>query len=161
MTLLGKTMASDRPEVASFFSALHSGVFKPRGYTKLRRTFQKEKESYALAFQFQGSDWNSAGSPWRFYVNIGVRFSGIPRRDPDRDFPTIHSWTRVSPLISEWAEPHYNVPEEEQSVLVGKIAAMVEDSERYFSRMHVTLRQRYEAKQSSFLGYLDEALMKR
>lgn len=154
-------MASERPEVVSFFSALQSGVFKPRGYTKLRRTFQKEGEVYALAFQFQGSAWNSAGSPWRFYLNIGIRFSGIPRRQPDRDFPTIHSWTRVGRTITEWAEPHYDVPKEEQRVLVGKVAAMIEDSERYFSRMHAALRQSYEAKQSSFLGYLDEALMKR
>ena len=154
-------MASDRPEVSSFLAELHSVVFKPRGYTKLRRTFQREHDEYAVAFQFQGSDWNSAGSPWRFYLNAGLRFSDLPRRNLDRDFPTIHSWTRVGPALSEWAEPHYEIVEGEEKLLVGKIAAMVEDSQRYFAANHHLLRQKYGAKPVPFLGYLDEALMKR
>ena len=154
-------MASDRPEVSAFFAELHSGVFKTRGYSKLRRTFQKEEDSYAMAFQFQGSDWNSASSPWRFYLNAGLRFPHLPRRNPDRDFPTIHSWIRVGSTLSEWAEPHYEVVEEEQKLLVGKIAAVVEDCQRYFAANHDLLRQKYALKAVSYLGYLDEALMKK
>jgi hypothetical protein len=156
-----KDMASDRPEVSAFFAVLHRDVFKPRGYTKLRHTFQKEEEAYAMAFQFQGSDWNSASSPWRFYLNAGLRFPSIPRRTPDRNFPTIHSFIRVSSTLSEWAEPQYDIIEEDQKVLVGKIASIVEDCRRYFAANHESLRQKYELKPVSYLGYLDEALMKR
>lgn len=154
-------MTAERHEVSSFFSELHASVFKPRGYGKVRRTFQKERDGYAVAFQFQGSDWNSAGSPWRFYLNAGLRFLDMPRRVPDRDFPTIHSWTRVGLGLSEWAEPHYEIVEGEEKLLSGKIAAIVEDSQRYFFRNHELLRQKYGAKPVSFLGYLDEVLMKR
>jgi hypothetical protein len=154
-------MASERPEVTAFFAELHSDVFKTRGYTKLRRTFQKEEELYAMAFQFQGSDWNSASTPWRFYLNAGLRFTGIPRRTPDRDFPTIHSWIRVGTTLSEWAEPQYEVVEEDQKLLVGKIAAIVEDCRRYFAANHDSLRQKYLLKSVSYLGYLDESLMKK
>jgi hypothetical protein len=154
-------MASDRPEVSAFFAELHRSVFKPCGYTKLRRTFQKEEEAYAMAFQFQGSDWNSASSPWRFYLNAGLRFPNIPRRYPDRDFPTIHSWIRVGSTLSESAEPHYDLVAEEQALLVGKIATVVEDCRRYFATNHGSLRQKYELKAASYLGYLDEALMKK
>ena len=161
LTLGKKDMTSGRPEVAAFFAELHSGVFKPRGYTKLRRTFQKEEESYAMAFQFQGSDWTSASSPWRCYLNAGLRFLDIPRRVPDRDFPTIHSWIRVGSTLSEWAEPHYEVVEADQKLLVGKIAAIIEDCRRYFAANHESLRQKYELKAVSYLGYLDETLMKK
>jgi hypothetical protein len=154
-------MASDRPEVSAFFSELHLSVFKPRGYTKLRRTFRKEEVRYSLAFQFQGSDWNSAGSPWRFYLNVGLGFLDIPRRSPDSNFPMIHSSTRIGPTLSEWAEPHYEIIEKEQKILVGKIAAMVADCESYFASTHEVLRQRYLLKPIPFLGYLDKALMKR
>src|SRR4051812_41349258 len=102
-------MASERPEVSSFFSELHVSIFKPRGYTKLRRTFQKEADGYAIAFQFQGSDSNSGASPWRFYLNAGLRFSDLARRKLDRDFPTIHSWMRIGPGLSQWAEPQYDI----------------------------------------------------
>ena len=154
-------MASKRSEVSAFFAALHSDVFKPRGYTKLRHTFQKEEDGYAMAFQFQGSDWNSASSPWRFYLNAGIRFPNIPRRTPDRNFPTIHSSMRVGSRLSEWAEPDYDVVEEGQKLLVGKIALIVEDCRRYFAANHRSLRQRYELKPVSYLGYLDEALIRR
>ncbi len=154
-------MASERPEVSGFFSKLHSSVLKPRGYTRLRRTFQKEHEGYAVAFQFQGSDWNSAGSPWRFYLNAGLRFSDLPRRDMDRDFPTIHSWTRVGVGLSQWAEPHYEILEGDEDLLIGKLAAIIEDSQKYFATNHRTIREKYELKPISFLGYLDETLMKR
>lgn len=154
-------MATERPDVAAFFAELHGSVFKPRGYSRLRHTFQRDEDGYALAFQFQGSDWNSAGSPWRFYLNAGIRFPDVPRCIPDRDFPTIHTWTRVGPGLSEWSEPHYEIVDGETKKLTGKIAAIVHDSEQYFMTNHRILRQKFAEKPVRFLGYLDEALMKR
>lgn len=162
LTLLGKAeMASERPEVAAFFRAIHEVVFKPRGYTKERRTFRKREEGYSVGFRFQGSRWNDSASPWRFYLNVGVRFDGIPRREQDKDFPETHSWSRICPGLSSWAEAHFDIDSENDQRLIGLMAAIVVDCQNYFSVNHQLLRARYEAQRLPFLGYLDEALMKR
>ena len=154
-------MASERPEVSEYFATLHSAVFKPRGYSKLRRTFEKEYEGYAVAFQFQGSDWNDASRAWRFYLNTGIRFPDLPRRDPDRDFPTIHAWTRVRAAISEMAEPQYEISDENLESQIQKMAIIVEDCISYFSANHGLIHTRYELRPVSQLVYLDESLLQK
>lgn len=153
-------MSTARPEVTAFFKSLHEVVFRPRGYTKLRRIFQRDMGEYVVAFQFQGSDWNSASSLWCLYVNAGIQFARIPRREPDRDFPAIHSSMRVSAKLSSWAEREYHIGEEKDELLIARIAGLVEDCQRDFSFHHSSLRQAYELRPVMYLGYLDERLMR-
>lgn len=63
--------------VDSFFTELQKTHLKGLGYKKERRTFSRELPEYIERIQFQGSQWNSPGEPWRFYINVGVQF-----RDP-------------------------------------------------------------------------------
>jgi len=154
-------MASDRPEVKDFFSRLHAEVLKPQGFTKNRWTFTKKYEGYSLAFQFQGSNWNSADEPWRFYINTGIQFADLPRRTPDKDFPRIHSWTRVGNSLSASAEQQYDVIPKQIDKLIRNIETIVTDCLKYFTDHHEILKNAYTQRLVPYLGYLDEALMKK
>jgi hypothetical protein len=153
-------MPSVRLEIARYVDSLQAAVFKQRGYRKLRHTFRKEDTHYTLAFQLQGSDWNSSDSPWRFYLNVGIHFPGFLRRMPDRDFPTIHAWSRVGTSLSSWSEPYYEISTEDQDLQFSHISAVVHDCEGYFVQRHAMLRERYVAKSIPYLCYLDEELLK-
>jgi hypothetical protein len=85
--------------VAKFFSELHREHLKNLGYTKTRYTFSRELPEYVERVQFQGSSWNGAGEPWRFYVNVGIQFRDLPRRTPDRDFPNTHAHGRIEEIV--------------------------------------------------------------
>jgi len=85
--------------VKNFFSVLHRDHLKPRGYTKERFTFSRDAGEFVERVQFQGSQWNSAGEPWQFYINVGVQFKDLPPRSPDRDFPRTHAWSRIENIV--------------------------------------------------------------
>ena len=86
--------------VDRFFSELQKQHLKQLGYKKERRTFSRELPEYIERIQFQGSQWNSADTPWRFYINVGIQFRDLPRRHPDRDFPNTHAHGRIENLVS-------------------------------------------------------------
>ena len=85
--------------VERFFSQLHGDYLKPLGYKKHRHTFVRELDGFTERVQFQGSSWNDNESPWRFYVNFGIQFHGLPPQAPDRDLPATHCWTRIDSII--------------------------------------------------------------
>lgn len=97
----------------SFFAELHKSYLKPRGFTKQRRTFLREKEKYVERFRFDGSQWNSEDRPWTFYFDVGIEFKDLPRRHPDRDFPNTHAHACInwivegSPKTFEITEKNY------------------------------------------------------
>ena len=62
----------------SFTSELHRIAMKPRGFKKAGRIFTYERDDYIEQLQIQGSHWNSGDEPWMFYINIRVRFKGLP-----------------------------------------------------------------------------------
>lgn len=153
-------MASERPEVKDFFSRLQAEVFKPQGFLKAGKTFTKVFEGFSVAIQFQGSNWNSADEPWRFYLNTGIHFADLPRRTPDKDFPNIHSWTRVGTSLSLSAEAHYDLEPRKETELIQNIKKIVEDCLHYFEGQHNKIRTAYLERPVPYLSYLDEALMK-
>jgi hypothetical protein len=140
---------------------VHTAVFKPAGFTRVRHTFSRKEDGYLVAFQFQGSDWNDSTRPWTFYLNAGIQFSDIPRRTPDRDFPTIHTWIRVSYMLANDALPSYQVDEDHLDLLVERIRSIVHDVRTYFGTRHQFIRERYLERPQAFLVYLDESLMKK
>ena len=117
------------------------------------------KVRYAIAFRFQGSRWNDSSTPWVFYLNAGIRFQGIPRREPDKDFPTIHSWIRVGSTLSSSAEPEYHLTADAIDELLRLIERVVEESIKYFTARHEWLCRKYSTRPISYLGYLDRQLM--
>jgi len=90
-----------RDKVEQFFSRLDTVHLKPMGYKKQRHTFARDLDGFTERVQFQGSAWNDQEATWRFYVNFGIQFHGLPPRSPDRDLPGPHCWTRIDALVPD------------------------------------------------------------
>ena len=60
-----------------FARHLHVSILKKLGFRKSRHWFWRERTGYVELFEIQGSSWNSGEGPWRFYVNVYVRFADI------------------------------------------------------------------------------------
>ena len=132
-----------RESVKAFFTGLHREHMKPRGYTKQRHTFSRDVAGYTERVQFQGSDWNNAESPWRFYINFGVQFADIVRRTPDRDFPQTHCWTRIEHIVPD-APKQYDIPDSEVAAFTAQIAAYVAAASDTTARHIDGVREDYE-----------------
>lgn len=128
-----------------FFSMLHSGYLKPRGFKKVRHTFSRELGGFGEHYQLQGSSWNDEATDWRFYINCGISFRGIPRREPDRDFPHVHAWARAPHLVP-FALPHYDVSAANSTSLVADVVAVIDECGRYFERRHAYLAAAYDRR---------------
>src|SRR5688500_4939575 len=85
----------------NFFSTLHAAHLKRMGYAKERNTFTRKLDGFTERIQFQGSAWNSGDGSWRFYMNFGVQFHGLPARSPERDLPGTHCWARIQSIVPE------------------------------------------------------------
>jgi Domain of unknown function (DUF4304) len=125
-----------------FFSMLHSLNLRPRGFKKVRHTFSREFESYGEHYQLQGSAWNDEASDWRFYINCGISFSGVPRREPDLDFPRVHAWARAPHLV-HFALPHYDVIADDPTSVVSDVVSVIDECSSYFARRHGYLVEAY------------------
>jgi hypothetical protein len=125
-----------------FISVLHAMHLKPRGFKKVRHTFSKKFDCYGEHFQLQGSAWNDEASDWRFYVNCGISFAGVPRREPDRDFPRVHAWARAPHLV-QFALPHYDVSSDDPSSHLADVVAVIDECSSYFARRHRYLAEAY------------------
>jgi hypothetical protein len=112
------------PFVNHFFSELQKQYLKPLGYKKERHTFFREHAEYIERIQCQGSPWNSSDSPWRFYINVGIQFHNLPRRQPDRDFPNTHAHSRIEKLIPN-SEPYFELTENNSHEMLSKIADLL------------------------------------
>jgi hypothetical protein len=125
-----------------FLSTLHSAHLRPRGFKKSSHTFSRESAGYGEHYQIQGSSWNDEAGDWRFYINCGISFAGIPRREPDRDFPRVHAWARAPHLV-HFALPHYDVSSDEPLSRVADVVAVIDECSRYFARRHAYLAEAY------------------
>ena len=136
--------------VEPFFRRLHREHLKPRGYTKVRRTFSRDMQAYIERVQFQGSSWNDANSPWRFYINFGLQFRELQERSPARDFPQTHCWTRIEHLVPD-APQEYDLSEGDSPCLLQQLPAYIElASHRVAKHIH-DIRKDYERTRSSRL----------
>lgn len=125
------------PFVKEFFSSLHSAYLKPSGYSKERFTFSRDVGAYIERIQFRGSAWNSAGEPWRCYINVGLQFKDIPPRSPDRDFPRTHAWGRIESIVD--APPQFDISTESAAALAPEINALVVAASAALSKLAIEL----------------------
>lgn len=138
-----------------FTALLHKTYLKPRGFTKARRTFSREHEGYVERYQLQGSAWNSPEMPWTFYLNCGIAFIGLPRREPDRNFPDTHASMRAS-LFTDSASVQYDITHANMDLNAQHVAESIEEVSKFFARRWLYLKESYLAKKYS-LGFLEDA----
>jgi|LakMenE18May11ns_1017448.scaffolds.fasta_scaffold9937188_3 hypothetical protein len=138
-----------------FTTLLHRTYLKPRGFTKIRRTFSRQHQEHIERYQLQGSAWNSEGMPWTFYLNCGITFTGLPRRQPDLDFPHAHASMRAG-YFTDSACAQYDVTPENLDLIAEKVVGTIEEVSRFFSRRYAHLKESYlEGKY--FHCFLDDA----
>jgi hypothetical protein len=128
-------------KVKAFFSQLHADYLKPWGFRKQRHTFTRDLVGYSEVVQFQGSSFNLAILPWRFYVNFGIRFHDLSPRSPDRDLPGTHCWTRIRAILPD--APAYFDLGTDDAGFVGGIANLVQDASKRVALEIDSLRRLY------------------
>jgi hypothetical protein len=87
------------PVVSSFMSRFHREHMKPRGYAKQRHVFSRPLDGYVERVRLQGSRWNHDERPWRFTVEIGVAFDGLP--SADLGFPGTHLHALLEEIVPD------------------------------------------------------------
>jgi hypothetical protein len=125
-----------------FTSLLHREYLKPIGFRKVRRTFSREHEKHIERYQLQGSAWNTDGMPWTFYLNCGITFIGLPRREPDLDFPHAHASMRAG-YFTDLALSKYDVSYDRMALTAENVLDAIKDVSRFFMRRCEHLRTAY------------------
>lgn len=122
----------------TFCSLFHASATKSAGFTKKGRLFRRKHEGFEEIFQIQGSAWNAAGEPWRFYINSGIQFSDLDVRH--RGFSDSHAGCRLSVLVST-APEHYDVSPSTIDSVITKVWSDISKCSSYFERRYPILRQ--------------------
>ncbi len=123
-----------------FVSELHQLHLKPLGFRKVRKNFTRSHADYSEHYQIQGSAWNDASSPWVFYLNCGISFSGLPI-SPAGHVGT-HGSTR-SPVFTSLANAQDEVTVDTIGQVAEHITAVIREVAAYFARRHAFLRECY------------------
>jgi len=97
-----------------FLSNLHRLYLKPRGYRKVRHNFSRAMDGYVEHFEFQGSSFNDASRPWRFYVNVRVDFPDVSPRPP----------VRIESVVPA-APKEFDLPAPQTDAFVSEIAGLL------------------------------------
>jgi hypothetical protein len=148
------TAGRNSDAVREFFRILDATYFAPRGFSKRHHTFTRARGEWAESYAIQGSQWNVLGTPWRFYVNVGLHFDGLPPRVPDRDFPGVHCWSRIEAVVAR-APRQFDLPvdgSEPPSALVGDL---VDDASRALAASILELREQYVVSRSNYFRLVD------
>lgn len=125
-----------------FLALLHERYAKPSGFKKNGSTFSRAHEGYSEHFNIQGSAWNSADGPWRFYINCAVGFPDVPLRAPGAGLWKYHAHTRIENLCAE-SPSQFDVTDENREQLVEQVGRLIGTCSEYFMRRHQTLRESY------------------
>jgi len=139
-----------RESAKEFFSRLHQDHLKPRGYKKVRQTFSRSIGDYTERIQFQGSAFNDASRPCRFYINFGVEFHDLRPRIPCRDFPETHCWTRAEAIV-RGASSQYDLPEENVVGFAEQISHQLSSASELVAHRIRDVRQTYATTKASRL----------
>jgi hypothetical protein len=136
--------------VKEFFRMFHDRHLKPRGFKKVGHNFYRIADDYTERIQFQGSAWNSAGGPWRFYVNIGVEFRGIRTRT-NRGFPRTHCHGRLNDIVKR-SPQHFDFALNKAEQLARRLSRLLESATDTISHKQRRCRTSY---QKSGGGYVE------
>lgn len=112
----------------AFASELHRAALKERGFRKSGNTFTIERNDYVEMLQIQGSSWNSGDEPWVFYVNLAVRFKGIPNSASSRGV-SYDADARIGRIVSD-APDQFELTAVGLANLVASVAAFSEEASR-------------------------------
>jgi hypothetical protein len=124
-----------------FASALHQCHLKPLGFRKVRKNYTRTHADYTEHYQIQGSAWNDSSSPWVFYLNCGISFSGLPV--PLSGHVGTHGSTRA-PVFTGLANAQDEVTPDTMSQVAEHTAEVIREVSAYFARRHAFLRDCYE-----------------
>jgi len=123
-------------------SKLHTRYLKPLGFKKKGHTFSRPHAAYAEYYNIQGSAWNSADKPWRFYINVGISFTDIPLHTNVVGMWKYHSHARL-PLFVRTAPPDYDIDPANLNQVLEQLADDFSKCSEYFSRRHAILKESY------------------
>jgi len=115
-----------------FLSDLHRLYLKPRGYRKVRHSFSRAMDGYAEQFEFQGSSFNDASRPWRFYINVRVEFPDVPHRPP----------VRIESVVSG-APKEFDLPAPHADTFVSEIAGLLASASDQVASQLPEIRQAF------------------
>jgi Domain of unknown function (DUF4304) len=135
----------------AFLTQLHRDQLKALGFGKKRHTFSRACDGYTERFQVQGSAWNDATHPWRFYVNVGVEFDDVHPRSPARDFPGTHCWTRLEELVPR-APADFDLVLGQESELATDLIELLLDASGVLADQMPGIRAAYGRQPSSRLS---------
>jgi hypothetical protein len=92
-------------------------------------------------------------APWVFYLNCGIAFAGVPRRDPDIGFPRAHAYSRCGVFVPD-SKPQYELIPGCEAGVIDEITRVIGACSDYFSARHLALRELYQTKRwrMSFLA---------
>ena len=138
----------------AFASTFHKRYMKPTGFKKKGHTFSRERSGFAEHYNIQGSAWNSAGTPWRFYVNCGISFPDIQVPRPGSGMWKYHAHTRLE-MLAPGAPSAYEVTDQNQEAVLAQLNGHIEQCGAYFARRHQTLKESYLAQRYS-AGFPDD-----
>ncbi|MGD9561433.1 MAG: DUF4304 domain-containing protein [Pyrinomonadaceae bacterium] len=83
----------------SLGSELHKNHLKALGYRKVRRTFSRDMGGYVERFNLQAS-WNAPGlKQWSYFVNVGVEFNDLPKKENWFGQPNVHWSQRIESIL--------------------------------------------------------------
>lgn len=136
----------------SFARQLHIEHLKDLGFKKIRKNFSRDRGLYVEHFQIQGSAWNDASSPWVFYLNCGITFSGLPL--PTHAYMGTHASCRAS-LFTRRANAQDEVTLATMTEVVDYVCQVIIDVSAYFDQRHNVLRECYLDKRYKY-AFLDD-----
>ena len=141
------------PTVGDTFARhLHIEHLKALGFRKLRKNFSRDRGDYIEHFQIQGSAWNDASSPWVFYLNCGITFSGLPI--PDHGHVGTHASCRAN-VFTRRARAQDEVTVDTMAEVARHVHLVICDVSAYFGQRHTALRESYLGKRYRY-AFLDD-----
>ena len=109
------TRAVSRPDVESFFSDLHRGALRRRGFRKTRHRFRRVRDGYVEHVVFDGSAWNAPTGPWRFHLGLALELPDLPTRSAG--WGAANARGRVHDVVPEAPDAFDLTPESREALL--------------------------------------------
>lgn len=132
---------------------IHRSLPAELGFKKSRHRLIRELPDLVESVDIQGSAWNSAGKPWKFYVNIRVWFPGVPSR---LGAHVAHAECRLEALAPDMP-PHFDVTPGNLLVVAATVARGCAEASRVLPGLVAEARRSAEQGLYSRLAVPREA----
>ena len=125
-----------------FTSHLHATHLKPAGFRKIGATSVRPRTGYMEMYNIQGSDWNSAGNPWKFYLNVLVRLDDLGPLQGHRATPTYYHANARSNRIIEKSPADFSLTDRSMEAVAAGVAEIIFEITELISDMLPPVRER-------------------